>query len=116
MGVIGIGAEAGGAFRDEVKFGRCGQVCFRGEDFGASFSGLIGHRRDDPSVVTGFIEEAIKLTNVGGTEAIVIIYDDVKGDGGEGEEGEEGGQSVGCLEAHLEGKQMLQSFLTTRLS
>lgn len=40
MRVIGIGAEAMGAFRDEVELS--GQVCFGGKDSGASFSGLVG--------------------------------------------------------------------------
>lgn len=116
MRVIGIGAEAGGAFRDEVELGWCGQVCFGGEDFRASFSGLIGHRRDDPSVMPGCIQETVKFTNVRGAEAVVVVYDDVKRDGGEGEKGEEGGKSVGGSETHLERKQMVQSFQKTRLS
>ena len=41
------------------------------------------------------IEEAVKFTDVGGAETIVVIHDDVKGDRAEGEEGEEGGQGVG---------------------
>lgn len=79
--------HSGGSIGDEVDFAKCSQICFRGEDFGVSFSGLTKHKLDDPSVVAGFIEQAVKFANVDGTEAIVIIYDSLKGDGGEGEGG-----------------------------
>lgn len=57
--------------------------------------------------MAGGVEEAVELANVGGTEAIVVVHDDVEGDGVEGEEGKERGQGVGGWETHFEGKQML---------
>lgn len=105
--VVGVGAEARGAFGDEVEFGRGGQVRFGGEDFGAASSGLVGDRGDDPGVMPGGIEEAVEFADVGGAESIVIVHDDVEGDGCEGEEGKEGGQGVGGWETHFERKQIL---------
>ena len=109
MGVVRIGTKARGAFGDQVEFRRCGQVGFGGVDRGASFAGLIAYGCDDPGIVTGGVEEAIEFANVGGTETIVVVYDDVEGYGAEGEEGKERGQGVGCWETHYEGKQMLHS-------
>ncbi len=108
MGVVGIGTEARSAFRDDAILRRCGQVCFGGEDFGASFSRLIRDGGDDPGVVAGSIEEAVEFANVGGGESIVVVYDDVESDGGEGEDGEEGGQGVDGWKTHVEGKEMLR--------
>lgn len=118
MRVVRIGAEARGAFGDEAVLRRCGQVCFRGEDFCASFSRLIGDRGDDPGIVAGGIKKAVKFTNVGGAETIVVVYDDVQGDGSEGKEGKQGCQRVGGWDTHIEGKQWLQclSFLTRQTS
>ena len=108
MGVVGIGAEARGAFRNEIELGRCGQVCFGGKDFGASFSGLVGDGCDDPGIVAGGIEEAVQFANVGRAKPIVVVYDDVEGDRSEGKEEKEGYQVVDRWATHFEGKQMLQ--------
>ena len=111
MGVVRISTKARGAFGDQAVFRRCGQVGFSRVDRGASFSGLIVYGCDDPGIVTGGVEEAVEFANVGGTETVVVVYDDVEGDGAEGEEGKERGQSVGCWETHSEGKQMLHSLV-----
>ncbi len=116
MRVVGIGAEARGAFRDEVVLRWCGQVRFGGKDFGASFARLVGDWCDDPGVVAGGIEETVEFANVGGAETVVIVYDDVKGDGGEGKDGEEGSQGEGGWETHFQRKQMLQCFMKRRQS
>lgn len=108
MGVVGIGAKARDAFGDQTEFRGRGQVCFGGIDRGSSFAGLIRDGCDDPGIVTGGIKKAVKLTNVGGAETIVVVHDDVQGDGAEGEEGKKGGQDVGGWKAHCGGKQMLQ--------
>lgn len=108
--VVRIGAEARGAFRNEVELRRCGQICFGGKDFGASFSGFVRDGCDDPGVVAGDIEKAVKFANIGGAKTIIVVYDDVKGDGSEGKEGKERGQGVGGWETHVEGKQMPQCF------
>ena len=61
--------------------------------------------------MTGSVEEAIEFANVGGTETIVVVYDDVEGDGAEGEKGKEKGQGVGYWETHFKGTQMLHGLL-----
>lgn len=101
MRVVRIGAEARGAFRDQVVFRRCGQVSFCGEDFGASFAGLVGDGGDDPGVVAGCVKEAVEFADIGGAESVIVVYDDVESDGGEGEEREEGGQGVSSWETHF---------------
>ena len=106
MRVIGVGAKAWGTFRHEVELRRCRQVCFGGKDLGASFPGLIGDGCHNPGVVAGSIEEAVELANVGGAETIVIVHDDIEGDGGQREKRKEGGQGVSGWEAHFEEKQM----------
>ena len=115
MGVVGIRTKARGAFRHQAIFRRCSQVGFGGEDGGASFAGLVVNGCDDPGIVTGRVEEAVEFANVGGAETIVVVYDDVEGDGAEGEEGKERSQGVGCWETHSEGKEMmLRSLLGQR--
>ena len=111
MGVVRIGTKTRGAFGDQVVFRRCGQVGFGGVDRCAPFSGLIDYRCDDPGIVTGSVEQAVEFANIGGTETIVVVYDDVEGDGAEGEEGKERSQGMGCWETHFKGKQMLQSLV-----
>ena len=111
MGVVRISTEARGAFGDQAVFRRCGQVGFGGVDRSATFPGLIDYGCDDPGIVTGGVKEAVEFANVGGAETVVVVYDDVEGDGAEGEEGKERDQGVGCWETHVEGKQMLQSLV-----
>lgn len=69
---------------------------------------MIVYGCDDPGIVTGSVKEAIEFANVGGTETIVVVHDDVEGDGAEGEEK---GQGMGCWETHSKAKQMLYNLL-----
>ena len=114
VGVVGIGAEARGAFGDQAVLRRCGQVGFGGVDRGATFAGLIDYGGDDPGIMTGGVEEAVEFANVGGAETVVVVYDDVEGDGAEGEEGKERSQGMCCWETHFEAKEMLYSFVGQR--
>ena len=108
MGVVRISAKAGGAFGDKAVFGGCGQVCFRCIDRRASFSGLVRDGCDDPGIVTSGVEETVQFADVGRAKTIVVVHDDVKGDGTEWEEGKERGQGMGGWETHFEEKHMLQ--------
>ena len=116
MGVVRISTKARGAFGDQAVFRRCGQIGFSGIDRGASFSRLIDYGCNDPGIVTSGVEEAVEFANIGRAETIVVVYDDVEGDGTEGEEGKERSQGMDCWETHSEGKQMLHSLIRQRVN